>query len=200
MVGSLRTESPSPLAGEGGPKGRMRGYRAERDGSVEFRHFRHMAAAQRHTLRAARSEPSRSARLPSSGRASRVHLPPQGGKGNGLPEFGNRRMPELPRRQTAERAAMIDQRWPIVGVHVKDGADEQRVIAAVVRILHSRGDPGGAVAQQRRLRDRLETRIDVERLLAGEIDREVALILAENVDAKPARRDHHRMRMRALRY
>ena len=93
---------------------------------------------------------------------------------------------------------MIDQRRPIVRVHETNGADEKRMIAAVATVLHPRGDPGRAVAQQRRLFDRLETRIDLQRFLAGEIDREVALILAQNVDAETARRDYHRMRVRAL--
>src|SRR6202522_591758 len=52
-----------------------RGYRAERDGSMELRslaRYAGRAAAPRHAPRLAGSEPSRSARFPSSGRASRV--------------------------------------------------------------------------------------------------------------------------------
>src|SRR5271155_5256902 len=116
----------------------------------------------------------------------------------GLPEFRDRRMPEFPRGQAAKCAAMIDQRRAIVRVHVANGADEKRMIAAVATVLDARGDPGGAAPQQRRLFDALETRIDLQRFLAGEIDCEVALMFAQNVDAETARRDYHRMRMSAL--
>src|ERR1700677_1372389 len=80
------------------------GNRAERDGSVEFTRFviYHRPAERRAiALHVEGSEPSRSARSPSSGPSG--HLPPRGGKGFPSAEYG-RRSPLPARRRGKVKA------------------------------------------------------------------------------------------------
>ena len=113
-----------------------------------------------------------------------------------LPELRNRRMiPNFLRRQSAERAAMIDQRRPLVGVQEKNGADEQSMIAAVVIELSTRAailpaqsrSSGVSRDRPRNARPPQATSCPRNRWAT------IALVLAPRyVDAEPTRRNDHR--------